>query len=124
MIDLFVYGTLKRQASHHHLLHGEFLGEVQTQPVYRLYDCGRYPGMVEVGTHGVAVHGELWRVSDEVLAVLDEYEGELFERRQIRLMNGRMVWAYLYRGMVETLSDCGTVWHEGESSGFSSASSN
>ncbi len=58
---LFLYGTLKRGQKNHHFLAGqEFLGEVATMPLYRLYGLGWHPGMVRDPDNGLDVAGELW----------------------------------------------------------------
>ena len=56
---IFVYRSLKRGYPQHHLLNAATaLGTARTQPLYRLFDLGSYPGLVEwldmVVTH---VHG-------------------------------------------------------------------
>src|SRR5207249_6980142 len=62
---LFVYGTLKRGGRGNRWLAGQrFLGEAVTEPTYRLYDLGTYPGLVRDEANGLAVKGELWEVDD------------------------------------------------------------
>jgi gamma-glutamylcyclotransferase (GGCT)/AIG2-like uncharacterized protein YtfP len=57
---LFVYGTLKRGQRNHRLIADQrFLGEATTEPRYRVFDLGPYPGLVIDETNGVAVLGEL-----------------------------------------------------------------
>jgi gamma-glutamylcyclotransferase (GGCT)/AIG2-like uncharacterized protein YtfP len=111
---IFVYGTLKSGQRNNDLLSGQqFLGAAQTLPCYRLYDCGRYPALVEDSKNGIAVQGEVWEVSDEVLRKMDEYEGvpNLYSRRPILLQNWNSpVQAYFYRGDVAHLTDCGDRW--------------
>jgi gamma-glutamylaminecyclotransferase len=111
---VFVYGTLKRGQRNHSLLQDqEFLGEARTLPRYRLYDCGRYPALVHDRVNGVAVFGEVWRVSDEVLRRMDAYEcaPELYSRRVI-LLEGfdQPVAAYFFNGNVADLKDFGGQW--------------
>jgi gamma-glutamylaminecyclotransferase len=114
MTTLFVYGTLKRGGrSQEHLAGQEFLGEAQTLPKYRLYDCGWHPALVADARQGVAVRGELYRVDEATLARLDEYEGVpgLFIRAEIAVAGvpGPVV-AYLYQGDCSRLEDCGDRW--------------
>lgn len=114
---LFVYGTLMTAA---HVPLGrslrtrlqreaESLGAA-TMPG-RLYDLGRYPGMVVPGLAGELVHGEVLRLSEPARALpwLDAYEGvrpddtaSEYERRVLPaiLTSGEEIaaWAYLYRG--------------------------
>ena len=101
---LFVYGTLRKQISHplSHLLvrHGEFLGLAIFQG--RLYDLGRYPGVVPSADKTDLVTGEVYRLDEpeKVLRLLDEYEGPRFKRTQVNIFfepDGHLSsWIYLY----------------------------
>jgi gamma-glutamylcyclotransferase (GGCT)/AIG2-like uncharacterized protein YtfP len=122
---IFVYGTLKRGCRNHLLLQAaEFLGEARTEAGYLLVDCGGYPGLVGAGLVrmelapseiGSGVFGELYKVDDELLAVLDRFEDvpNEYERVVIQLSDGRKAEGYLYRGPVADLPLCGPVWREG-----------
>jgi gamma-glutamylaminecyclotransferase len=111
---VFVYGTLKRGQRNHRLLQDqEFLGQARTLPGYRLYDCGRYPALVEDSKNGLAVWGEVWKVSEPVLRQMDEYEGvpDLYSRREIFLADfNQPVVAYFFNGDIAGLKDCGGQW--------------
>jgi len=113
-IAIFVYGTLKRGERSNGILIGQqFLGPAQTEPRYRLYDCGRHPALVHDSDNGVAVQGEVWQVSEETLQKLDEYEGvpDYFSRRPILLQGWNSpVEAYFFNGDVTGLKDCGDHW--------------
>jgi gamma-glutamylcyclotransferase (GGCT)/AIG2-like uncharacterized protein YtfP len=113
-IAIFVYGTLKRGERSNGMLSGQqFLGPAQTEPRYRLYDCGRHPALVPDPENGVAVQGEVWQVNDETLQKLDEYEGvpDYFSRRPISLQGwDSPVEAYFFNGDVTHLKDCGDHW--------------
>jgi gamma-glutamylcyclotransferase (GGCT)/AIG2-like uncharacterized protein YtfP len=90
--------------------HGTFLGEARIAA--RLYDLGRFPGMLEAEKPGDWVFGDLYDLSSDpaVLAELDRYEGnespgeEYFERRLalVQTDDGTHVqaWVYWYRGRV------------------------
>lgn len=112
--NLFVYGTLQRGQRQNGLLAGqEFVGPARTRPRYRLHDLGRYPGLVEDEDQGVAVEGEIWRIDDETLQRLDDYEGvpHLYTRAEIALEGlPGPVQAYFYRGDVTGRPTCGTAW--------------
>ncbi len=72
---LFVYGTLKRGLSNHHLLADQdFRGEAATEAHYRVIDLGPHPGLVVDRKQGIAIRGELWEVSERCLAELDAFE--------------------------------------------------
>lgn len=117
MPRLFVYGTLKRGDVRAGALAGQnFLGEAWTEPQYRLFDCGEYPALVEVAIDGIRVQGELYDVSPDRLAMLDEVEGVaegLYARQPIALappFEASPVEAYFYRQSVHGLPDCGERW--------------
>ena len=114
---VFVYGTLKRGCRNHHVLRSaEFLGEAWTQPLYRMVNCGSYPGLVRVGCahEGHATQGELYRVDAPLLAVLDAFEDVPREyiRASIELQNGAAAQSYFYCGDTAHLPLCGAVWAE------------
>jgi gamma-glutamylcyclotransferase (GGCT)/AIG2-like uncharacterized protein YtfP len=105
---LFVYGTLRSQMNDplHRLLEqravligvGTFRG--------KLFDLGRYPGVVPSRVSTDRVIGEVYQLStpQATLGILDQYEGHRFRRKQvsISLNSGQTVtcWIYLYRGSV------------------------
>lgn len=113
---VFVYGSLKRGYALHHLLESQnFLGDAVTEPRYRLFDLGQYPGLVE-WPDGLAIRGEVYQVDRECLSRLDAVEGVaecLYVRRPIALQAAsaeiRMdAWFWLHG--VRGLPDCGTCW--------------
>ena len=107
---LFVYGTLKRGCrSHARLSDSQFIGVAWTTPLYRMYDCGAYPGLV-LASDGESVGGELYRVNAQTLAVLDEFESA-YRRMPIELIGSvAEAWGYIYLGDVSDLPACGPVW--------------
>ncbi|MHC4878201.1 MAG: gamma-glutamylcyclotransferase family protein [Planctomycetota bacterium] len=113
---VFVYGTLKTgHRLHGHLAGEKHLGDAITEPRYRLFKLGWYPGLVEQAP-GIAVQGEVWEVSERTLAVLDEVEevdSGLYERRTVQLTGSfrqATVQTYLYLGDVSDAEDCGNCW--------------
>ena len=112
--QLFVYGTLLRRSRHPmaRLLaqRGHYVGPAKVAG--RLYDLGRYPGMLESQDDADWVHGDLYDLGDgaDTLAQLDAYELEesplpaYFERQLGRaiLADGSAIaaWIYWYRGKV------------------------
>ena len=111
---IFVYGTLKRGQRSHHILRDQvFIAETRTQTIYRLYDTGSHPALVDDREKGIAVRGEVWQVNDETLRKLDEYEEapDYFSRRTIQLQGWESeVQAYFFNGDVSRLKDCGDRW--------------
>ena len=113
---LFVYGTLMRRFGHpmHEALArcADFIGEASVQG--RLYDLGRYPGLVLSYTPADTVVGELYRLrAPDVLRVLDDYEGcapgdpepHEYVRRRVVVSDADggaiEAWTYVYNRPVE-----------------------
>lgn len=95
---LFVNGTLmKGLALHANLDGGEFLEVVRTAARYRIHSIGdRHPGMFEVESGGVAVIGELYRLSDEVLERVVSGEPPGLFVGPVELSDGRVVPGVLF----------------------------
>src|SRR5581483_12275143 len=99
MIYLFVYGTLKQgHRNNHYLEDQEFICEAETKPLYRLFDNGSFPMMIEDGDEGYAVSGEIWEVDEEMIDEIDNHE-VLYHRKRIKVEGFKgPVWAYIYWG--------------------------
>ncbi|MEJ7590484.1 MAG: gamma-glutamylcyclotransferase family protein [Planctomycetaceae bacterium] len=113
---VFVYGSLKRGYALHTMLQGQLcLGNAVTEPLYRLFDLGSYPGLVE-WPEGLAIRGEVYQVGFDCLSRLDEAEGvaeRLYVRRKISLQaefRGKDVQAWFWLNAVRDLKDCGAAW--------------
>ena len=101
---LFVYGTLRSQMNDplHRLLetHAILVGTGTFQG--KLYDLGRYPGVVPSRGNTDRVIGEIYRFSESKRAfeILDEYEGHRFKRKRVTIIqeDGKSItsWIYLY----------------------------
>ncbi|QDT35509.1 gamma-glutamylcyclotransferase family protein [Thalassoglobus polymorphus] len=122
LITIFVYGTLKRGDCRHHVVSRfHFLGEAVTQPVYRLFHLGSYPGLVEVAEDGSEVQGELYAIDPERIREVDEIEGVeagLYQRVPVQLQSPWRISGaetYLYLGDVSHAKDLGTHWEVAES---------
>lgn len=115
---LFVYGTLLSGVRHpmgaRLKREARLLGKATVSG--RLYDLGRYPGLVEVADPSSIVHGEVFALNSPAASLrwLDTYEGIFdnpghseYERseRTVRLMSGAALkaWVYLYRASVRGL---------------------
>jgi gamma-glutamylcyclotransferase (GGCT)/AIG2-like uncharacterized protein YtfP len=76
---LFVYGTLRSDMSHRHVLDARAALVCEASVAGRLFDVGEYPGAVAPASPSDRVAGELYRVDDAeaaaLLAELDRYEG-------------------------------------------------
>ena len=126
---VFVYGSLRRAAGHpttQLLQPAQFVGEGWATG--RLYDLGRYPGMVGSCRPQDRVRGEVYRLLKSKLTLLrlDAYEGcrrggllgQEYRRKRltIRMDNGAELtaWAYLYNGKVSTggyIPSGDYLWH-------------
>ena len=112
---IFVYGTLKRGYRLASFMDGQFLGEATTVAEYRLFNVGSFPGLVETSP-GVEIVGEVWAVSNECLAVLDEVEAVdegMYRRSHVHLQppfNELAVESYFYLKQTDGLADCGSCW--------------
>lgn len=127
MIHLFVYGTLKRGCKNHAQLDGQtYLGPARTVPGFQLYDLGDYPGMIvadgelnrPTGTAALAgVSGELWLVTPDALARLDDFEGVdegLYRREPVGLLapfDGISAQTYFYN-RDPGVRPLGSTWSE------------
>jgi gamma-glutamylcyclotransferase (GGCT)/AIG2-like uncharacterized protein YtfP len=112
---LFVYGTLQQsalgalgKAQRERLARESGSLGAATMAGARLYDLGRYPGLVESDAAGDVVHGEVVELAnpDRTLLWLDAYEGIVpgihdqneyarIERR-VRLADGTELQAWVY----------------------------
>jgi len=117
--NIFVYGSLKRGCSNHRLLAGQrFVATGRTQPRFKLYALGDFPGMVEVARDGHSIEGEIWSVDPACLARLDILEDTahgMYARVPILLLppnNTLPVEGYLYLLGVTGRRDCGEIWTE------------
>lgn len=114
---IFVYGTLKRGGSNHQYLEGQtYVGSAMTEPRFRLYDMGGYPGMVSDAEHGLAILGEVWDVDAACLQRLDILEG-IEEGEYVRELmplqppfDKPPVQGYRYLQSVADRRDVGAIW--------------
>ena len=111
---LFAYGTLMTAATgalgaaQRARLNREAvsLGPATTEG--RLFDLGRYPGLVLPGAPGTVVHGEVFALTDRERSLrwLDAYEGIIpgtpgageyvRQQRPVDLADGRRLTAFVY----------------------------
>lgn len=115
-MKVFVYGSLKRGYALHHLLEtATFTGCSTTVPRYRIYDLGSYPGLIDA-PDGLAIHGEVYEVTEDTLRILDDAEGVSdgwYARRPIHLLGGNdqhETHAWFWLKSVSGCPDCGDRW--------------
>lgn len=96
---VFVYGTLKKRFSNHHFLEGaKFVKKAITKPLYKMYNCGYYPCIVDC-PNGNVIHGEIYQIDNQILSRLDYLEGypQLYDRKLIQLQDyNNPVLAYFF----------------------------
>jgi gamma-glutamylcyclotransferase (GGCT)/AIG2-like uncharacterized protein YtfP len=96
MAHLFVYGTLMRgMRNNAYLEKATFMGPATTKSEFELMYNGSIPA-ARAGSE--AVVGELYEVTDEVLATLDvleEVSTKLYEKKEIVLADGKQATIYL-----------------------------
>ncbi len=116
MTRIFVYGSLKRGYALHHLVaRQKVIGVASTMPLYRIFDLGDYPGLIE-WPEGLSIDGEVYDVEMDCLRKLDDVEGVnegCYARRAIFLQppfDGQTVHAWFWLGSISGLRDCGNSW--------------
>ena len=116
MTRLFIYGTLKRGCSNHFYMHGQsFIAPAATEPKFRLFNLGGYPGMVPA-EDGLSIQGEIWEVDDKCKQALDELEdieGGEYQIQRINLIephNDEPMLSYIYNRSVAGYPDVGDSW--------------
>ena len=111
---VFVYGTLMRgQRAHHQLSASDFAGCFCLKD-YAMYHLGSYPGIVPCA--GESVMGELYFVSEEMIAQMDRYEreGDLYLRRSVTLTAGENTHTaevYVYNRNVSGFEKMRKAWN-------------
>ena len=96
--ELFVNGTLMRGLALHENLHdAEFMGEFVTAPNYRLYSIDdEHPAMFAVDDGGVAVKGEMYRMSEAAWKRVEESEPPNLYCGPVTLADGSTVNGILF----------------------------
>ena len=117
--NIFVYGSLKRGFSNHGLLvEQRFLATGHTQPRFKLYDLGNFPGMIEAAEGGRSIEGEIWQVDSSCLAqleILEDTAHGLYARAPIHLLPPHAdlaVEGYLYQLDITGRRELGERWTE------------
>ena len=109
-----VYGTLMRGQRANHLMSGSDFAGCFCLKDYAMYHLGSYPGIVPCA--GESVMGELYFVSEEMIAQIDRYEreGDLYLRRSVTLIAGENTHTaevYVYNRDVSGLDKMPKAWN-------------
>lgn len=100
MNRVFVYGSLMSGMGNHGMMaEAKLIGACHALPgQYQLRDLGPFPA-VEFHYDGTSIQGELYEISDELLACLDRFEGcPDHYRRGIVMTSVGFAWIYLLSG--------------------------
>ena len=93
---VFLYGTILREESNHHLIEDEEFIDVGVIQNFKMVDLGIFPGIIP--GDGV-VSGEIYLVCDDAIEMLDLFmaEGELFVRKTVKVFTSNLEYeAYVY----------------------------
>jgi hypothetical protein len=96
---VFICGSaLRGQPDHGNLRGAEFLGETRTVAAYRIHSVkdGWHPGIYKVSSNGVAIPGELYRLSADRFDFLVSTEPPDMYPAEILLDDGATATAMLY----------------------------
>ena len=95
--QVFVYGTLKSGngiRGMNMMADADFVSEASTEdPFFDLYNLGNFPAAQPGGES--YIKGEVWKITDQVLGVLDQIEGyPNFYNRQLIETTAGTAWIY------------------------------
>ena len=93
---LFVYGSLKKEGSAHHLLQGAHRERDGSVAGFERIERNGYP-MLRCGRDANAVvEGEVYAIPPDLWPGLDRWEEapSVYRRCKVQLRDGRMAWLY------------------------------
>ena len=106
---VFVYGTLLTQERNHHLLENSILVDKGYIKDYFMFNIGTYPGIQKSKYKNKIVLGEVYKVNEETMDLLDELEevGYLYKKElvPVYLNNNEVINAYVYEYILETYEE-------------------
>ena len=94
---LFVYGTLLESEVRQLVFTRELEGKKDQLSGYRIHRnkvSGLYPSVEATGQDEDQVSGQVFVVSNDDLRRADQYEGEAYMRKRVRLASGTEAWVY------------------------------
>jgi len=102
MENLFVYGTLRKPELRGQLTGRNIPGRLDKIQGFKLstvnYGENEYPALKEESTCKDSIEGEVIEVTESELKLLDQYEGELYQRKKFTLESGLVSWIYVGLG--------------------------
>lgn len=106
---IFVYGTLLTEERNHYLLENSILignGHIKD---YFMFNVGTYPGIQKSKYNNKIVLGEVYKVNDETMVLLDELEevGYLYKKElvPVYLDNDEIVNSYVYEYILKNYEE-------------------
>jgi len=108
MAHVFVYGTLMRGGTNHHVLAdlgARFVAAARTAAPRTVVDLGPYPALLPSDAARDAgatpIPGELFEIADDEIAALDDFEGvpDLYRRERILIAMETCTmeaWVYVF----------------------------
>lgn len=106
---IFVYGTLLTEERNHYLLENSILIGNGYIKDYFMFNVGTYPGIQKSNYNKKIVLGEVYKVNDETMVLLDELEevGYLYKKElvTIYLDNDEIVNAYVYEYILKNYEE-------------------
>lgn len=115
MHTIFVYGTLRQNASNAWRMNGaRYLGDGQVAA--KLYRISWYPALRLDPSNNHWVHGSLYEMDDALLAELDVFEGEEYQRVSVDVKTTAglvtaMLWEFLIAPDEQAQIPCGDWLH-------------
>lgn len=98
-VVVFICGSaLRGQPDHGNLQDAEFIGATSTTPDYRLHSVkdGYHPGIFRVGSDGISIPGELYKLTAEQYVYLESTEPPDMYPAEVTLSDGSTAIAMLY----------------------------
>ncbi|MDF4201796.1 gamma-glutamylcyclotransferase [Maribacter sp. SA7] len=95
---LFTYGTLQERDVQLGVFARPLNGFEDELPLYTISDdkvADLYPTLQHTGSKEDAIKGQVYTLTHQELQKADQYEGEAYERIQIKLVSGKNAWAYI-----------------------------
>lgn len=106
---IFVYGTLLTEERNHYLLENSILIGNGYIKDYFMFNVGTYPGIQKSKYNNKIVLGEVYKVNDETVVLLDELEevGYLYKKElvPVYLDNDEIVNAYVYEYILKNYEE-------------------
>ena len=94
----FAYGTLQEKEVQLGVFSRLLNGTEDELPQYVIADtkvANLYPTLQHTGKEENRIKGQVYTLSHQELQMADIYEGEAYERIQIKLSSGKNAWAYI-----------------------------